>query len=399
MVLWMFSAVVFLLTCSAPSAIAGKGPRTEIAPAYEIDLRSVIKADATPQLGMRETPWVPVITLDFLNNERLAATLVAPAKVTPGLATRGGPDAASPFRLRGVVIEASTARVLVTPEWPSNSRAAGVVAANDSGFVTDTGSDLTLFSLDLAQIKQMALPPCAAGSGNGREDNWHPNASWSGNRVLLVSGPVWSKGCWLWVDAESLEVLASWQDQRAGPVAVSDDHLIRKPFGRHFGDTPSSLEVAIPGGDWRPLPSTLNASAPQFVGPHLLYFQRYGGIGHEAQAGVFLMRTDTGEVCRLEPPRKGWGLGRAAVSRTGNRFVIPVTEVRGSHPALDIGGHSVLKGVFVYDPPFHAASYTLGIDDSKVRNASAALSPDGRHLAVLGYPEPLVEVFELPPTN
>jgi hypothetical protein len=87
------------------------------------------------------------------------------------------------------------------------------------------------------------------------------------------------------------------------------------------------------------------------------------------------------------------------VSRVGNRFVILEGEMKGSHPALDIGGQSVLKGVLVYDPPFHVPSYTLTIRDSKVTNASAALSPDGRHLAVLGYREPLLEVFELPPAN
>jgi hypothetical protein len=395
---WISSAVVFLLTCSALNA-TDKGPSTQIAPAYRIDLRSVIKANAVPQLGTRETPWVPVVTLHFLDNERLAATVVARAEVATGLAARDKPDAASPFRLRCVLIQASTGKILAKPEWPSNSRAAGIVAANDSGFVTESGSELTLFSPDFAPIKQLAVPPCAATHGHAGEDSWYPNASWSGEHVLLVSGPFWSKGCWLWVDAANLRVLASWQDDRTGPVAIADDQLVLKPFGRHFGDPPSPLKVAVPGRDWTSVPSTLDALAPQFVGPGILYFHRYIPGTVPPRTKAFLIRTDGSEISRLEATRDGWGPGQAAVSRAGNRFVILQAQVRGSHPALDIGGHSVLKGLLVYEVPFRAPSYTVKVQDSKVRNPSAALSPDGRHLAVLGSPEPLLEVFELPPAK
>jgi len=395
---WISSAVIFLLTCSVLSA-GDRVPSTQIAPAYRIELRSVIRADVVPQLGTHETQWVPVITLDFLSNQRLAVTLVARANTTPKLGTLGEPDAASPFRLHGAVIDVSTGKILATPEWPSRSRAAGIVAANDTGFVIETGSELTLLSPDLVPTKRMGLPPCTAGADHVREDDWYPSASWSGEHALLVSGPAWSKGCWLWVDTKNLRVLDSWQDERTGSIAVSDDRLVMKPFGRHFGDAPSGLEVAVPGGDWKPVPSTLNASAAQFVGPNLLYVQRYRGIGREERGGVFLRRTDSGEISRLEPAHNGWGLARAVVSRAGNRFVIPQVQVKGSYPALDIGGNSVLKGLLVYDAPFRMPSYTFAVRGSKVRNASAALSPDGRHLAVLARPELLLEVFDLPAVN
>lgn len=388
----MFWAATLLLTCFHIDALAAQAPGSSIAPAYRIDLRPVVKAEAVSQLGTRETPWVPVITLHFLDSQRLAATFVTQSRANPGLATRGSPDAASPFRLRGVVLEASTGAVRATPEWPIDVRAAGIVAANDRGVVTEIDNQLTLLSPELRPMKEAALPSCGGGS-------WYPTASWSGDHVLLGSGPAWSEGCWLWIDSQDLRIVASWRDLRAGPVAVSDDRLVWEPARRDFGDPPSPLKIATPGGNWRPIPSTEGASTPEFVGPDLIYFQVPQTINHPTPAEAFLIRTDGSQVFRLGTTRQGWAPGGAAVSRAGNRFVILQGQMKGSYPALDIGGHSVVKGLLVYDPPFRTPSYALKVRDSKVRNSSAALSPDGRHLAVLGYPEPVLEVFELPPVN
>jgi len=109
------------------------------------------------------------------------------------------------------------------------------------------------------------------------------------------------------------------------------------------------------------------------------------------------MEIDTGQTSRLEPPRKDWDLGVAAASRAGNRFVVLVNEEKGEYSALDISGHSVLKGLLVFDSAFDAHPSLFIVRDSRIRNGNTvALSPDGHHLAVLGYPDPVVEIFELP---
>lgn len=110
------------------------------------------------------------------------------------------------------------------------------------------------------------------------------------------------------------------------------------------------------------------------------------------------MQTEAGVISRLEPPRnKNWGLGQAAVSRNGKRFVILVEQTKGAHLGLDIGGHDVLKALFVFDPPFKAPSFRLVVRGSRIRNPEMpALSPDGRHLAVFAYPDPVIEVYDLP---
>jgi hypothetical protein len=395
---WMSPAAILLFMFFHISARGGEESYSTISPAHRIDLKSVLKADAVPQLGAREAPWVPIITLHFLDNERLAATFVIPAKKTaPKLATRAQEDGSSPFRVRTAVINASTGRVLATPEWPSNSRAAGIISADDRGFVTQTGGKLTLVSPELKAVKQMNLPTCAVDNGKASGGDWSPSASWSGRRALLISGPVWSKSCWLWIDTERLQVLASWQDERTGAVAVSDDRLVLQPFGRHFGDPPLPLKVAMPAGDWKAIPETLNASTPQFVGPDLVYFHRPQAIDHPDPAEALLIRTDGSVLFRLETTPKGWVPGRAAVSRTGIRFVILQGQMKGGVQGLDIAGHSILKEFLVYDSLSQVSSYTIQVRESKAKNGSASPSPDGRHLAVLGYPEPTLEIFELPP--
>jgi hypothetical protein len=396
--LWISLVALSLLTCFLINAASGEGPSTDIAPAFQIDLRSIVKGPLLFE------PWgspegrlgTPIRSLCFLDNERLAVTVVTQSAGGAELATRGEPNARSAFRLNAVIIEASSGKVLSTPAWPSNSRFAGIVAVNGKGLVMETGEQLALFSPDLVPVKTVTLPPLPANQLTGY---WSPHTSWSGRRVLLFAGPAWTKIRWLWLDAENLEVLQSWDDVVTGPVSVSDSQIVREPFSQHVGDPPSALEVGVPGGDWKPIPSTLGARTPHFIGPDLLYFHRAQTINHPAPAEAFLIRTDGSQILRLETAHSGWGPGRSAVSRLGDRFVVLLTELKGSHPALDISGHTVVRGLLVYDRPFRVTSHTLVVRDSRVRDVSAALSPDGRHLALLGYPDPVLEIFAVPPSN
>jgi len=395
----MFWGAMWLCICFHTSVWAAPGSHTGLAPLYRIDLRSVVKGAIMlePHGSPEGRTGTPIRSLWFLDNQRLAVTLVTHAGGKPELAKRNEPNASSAFRLNASIIEASSGKVLSTPEWPSNSRYAGIVAANDKGLITERGEELTLLSPDLVPIKRLTLPPLPANQLTGY---WSPHPSWSGRRVLFFAGPAWTRIRWLWLDAENLQVLESWEDVITGPVAVSDRRLAMSTGGRHFGDPPPTLVLSEPGGDWRRVPSTTHVSSLQFVGSDLLYLQFYPGIGHSGRSGVFLMRTDGGEVSHLEPPHKGWGFDRAATSLNGKRFVIPAVESKGGHPALDISGHLVLRGLLVFDQPFSGPSLTIGVQDSQVRNPdTVALSPDGRHLAVLAYPDPVLEVYELPPPN
>jgi hypothetical protein len=294
-----------------------------------------------------------------------------------------------------VLFEAETGKILDTPIWPSNTRYAWIVAATSTGFVTETGNEFALVSPNLKPLKRLTLPDPGADQ-YGHELWWDANPSWSQKRAVLAAG---IRSPCLWIDTERLKVLGSWRADLSGSITASDSQLVKMVFQRHADAPPSHLEIATIGGPWRRLPATINASSWQFVSQGLLYVQSDGTGNSRVPGGVFLMRTDTGELSRLKPPNKGWGFGQAAaVSRTGKRFVILVEQTNGAHPALDIGGHGVLREMFVFDPPFTTPSFTLEVHGSKIRNPdNVALSPDGRHLAVFGYPSPVFEVYELPP--
>jgi len=398
---WMCWAAPLLLAFCRISSPASEAPRTVVRPAYRIDLRSVIDGPFVIEpIGHPESRvGLPIRSVCFLDDQRLAVTVVTQAKGKPELAMRGEPSPSSAFRLNAAILEASSGKVLGTPEWPSNSRYAGIVAANDKGFVTQRGGELTLFGPDAKPIRHIELPPLPSDQ-YGHDNNWVPHSSWSGKRVLLLGGRVSMSGPWIWLDAENLQILRSWEDMLNLPITASDNELVMATRTGHPSDPPRTLLASEPGGNWMPIPSTANLLSVQFVASDLLYAQYYSSIGQPGRSGAFLIRTDGTAVYRLEPPRKGWGLGRATASRSGMRFVILVGETKGRYPALDIGGHSVLRGFLVFDPPFRTLSYTLEVRDSRLRNPDIpALSPDGRHLAVFAYPDPILEIYELPPTN
>lgn len=364
---WMCWAATLLITFCPTSGGAEAGPRAVVTPAYRIDLRSVVKGPfmMAPWSGPEGRYGTPIRSLIFLNDYRLAVTVVTQTTGKPELAARGAPSASSAFRLNAVIIDASSGKILDTPGWPSNSRYAFIVTANDRGFLTERGEELMLFDPDLRPIKRVGLPRLP-GDQYGHDRFWTARPDWSGKRVALLGWVTFTKGPWLWLDAERLEILESWDEIGTGSVAVSEDRMVMSTASRHLGDPPPILTIRAPGGEWHPLPSTANPSGEQFVGPNLLYFHRFPTISLPSPSGAFLMRTDGGEPSRLEPPRKGWGLGQAAASRTGKRFAILVGETKGRHPALDISGYLVLRGFEVFDPPFSAPSSILEVRDSRI---------------------------------
>lgn len=397
----MSSVVILLSTSFHTDVEAREHTSLTVSPLYRVDLRSAIKGQFLfmPMGPGTKEPrsGIPIRSLCFLDNERLAVTVVTRASGRPELQNRREPGTSgSAFQLDGVLIDAASGEVIGMPVWPSNSKYAGIVAANDQGFVIQRGDALELLSAQSKPLKRISLSPLPTDE-YAHDSFWKPVSSWSGKHLLMIG---WSKASstWLWVDAESLEVLKSWQDVGAGPVVASDDRLIMSSSSRHFNDSPLSLEIAVPGGNWTPIPFTVWAMYPTFLGPNLLYFHRYRMMGVREQQGAFLLRTDTGQISRIDdPPQKGWRPSSAAASRVGKRFVIEIGETKGSYAALDIGGHEMLRGLIIYDSPFELPAYTLVVQHSKIRNPdTVALSPDGRHLAVLSYPESILEVFELP---
>jgi hypothetical protein len=330
--------------------------------------------------------WNPLTSLWFLDDDRVAVTLV----------TQTAAGSASPFGLHAVLIDARSGRVLAVPEWPSGSRYAVIAAANDAGFVVEAGQDLTLVSPSMVPLSRTSLPqPPAPPRGLTVERFWRPKASWSGRHILFAG----EGGPWLWLDAQRLRIVESLREAPIRGLVVAPDRL-------DILGAPTQVAGAIPAAVLRGLrehdpSSPFRLLLATFVGPDLLYVTIGGPITPTAPRAI-LMRPDGFEIFRLGAPRTGLGPGPVgpAASRNGTRFVILLERLRGSFPSLDIGGYRVVRELLVYDSPFREASSDLDVVGSKLRNVShAALSPDGRHLALLSDNPLLLEVFDLPPAR
>lgn len=354
-----------------------------ISPSYRIDLSSVVRRPLVFEPvgpGGESRVGLPIRSLRFLDNRRLAAAVVTQATGVPNLLSRGAPSAASPFRLDAVLFDASSGKVLVAPSWSSNSRYNWIVAANSAGFVLQTGRELCLLSPGLKEAKRMTLPPPTPDK-YAQERSWSAWPSWSARRILLTGGRVWERGPWIWLDAERLRVLRSWEAVLYMPLAVSDCALVMGTGGgRYFGGPPNCLQVATAGEGWRRIPSTVNPELVQFVSPSLLYVHCCRIRGLVESYSALLMRTNGTVILRFGDEHKGLGPGQAAVSRDGSRFVVLVEQTKGGFPALDIGGHSLLRGLLVYDPPVSITVVRTGGSRFRDKKSGSGSSLAGRSL-------------------
>jgi hypothetical protein len=157
MALLTSSAVLFVVECSlscgnavAPHHETVIAPKHEtVTPKWRTNLRSAIGSAPLGQVfgRTREYKALPRTSLWFTDDNTIVATLVTREK-KPSLSSRDGSDTTLPLRLRRVFLDATTGKVTATPDWPSNSRNAGIIAVHDGRFVTEVGNELTLYASD-----------------------------------------------------------------------------------------------------------------------------------------------------------------------------------------------------------------------------------------------------------
>jgi hypothetical protein len=324
---------------------------------------------------VREYKALPRTSLWFITNDTIVATLVT-REDNLGLSSRDGSDSTLPLRLRPVLINAATGKVIAIPDWPINSRNAGIVVAHDGRFIVQAGSELTLYALDLRRLKKLELPALAEG-------DWIAHPSPTGKNVLFIP-PGHKKGSWLWLETDTLQILHSWEDVQTGDVAIADDTIAMVTCTWGHNCDPE-LEVRGISTDWTTIAPGYRQSSPQFVSDDMVFVS-----GNPTR----LMRTD-GKVIFVEDKSTGCWWGRAFPSADAKRFVVPACAVKGAVAALDMGGRTALKKIFLYDSS-HQKSYTVDIQGPAIKNLTLlAVSPDGLQLAILN--DNSVEVIQLPP--
>jgi hypothetical protein len=384
----IFSLVVFATAYSLSSGGAclpqsqTTTPRQEaVGPEWRVDLHTIIGNPTVGQVHGREREYVgsPKRSLWFLDNTTLVATVVTrEEEKVPLLPPHGRSDATLPLRLQAVFLDASTGKITATRNWPSESRYAGVVAVHEGKFITQTGSELSLYDADLGTLKRLSLPFLP-------EYNWQALQSPTGKNVLFLSTNL-KAGTWLWVETDTLQTMRSWEEPRSGWVAIADEKIAMATCEWVF-DCEPTVESRGLSTTWETIAPSHGHPHPLFVNNDTLFLS-----GNPMRLLHF-----NGKGSPTEDILPGGG-AVAIPSVGGHRFVVPVWATKGAVGALDVGGHSVLKNIVLYDAPFNAPSFTLHRKGPVIRDLTLfAPSPDGLQLAILNGN--FIEVLRLPPIH
>ncbi len=385
----MFLAVALLCFLTSqggsvgPSQKETTAPRREtVSPKWRVDLRASIGGPELPIVWGRKKEYKgrPKTSLWFTDNDTVVATFVtSKAKVNPKLSSRDTSDESLPLRLRAAFLNTATGSISATPEWPSQSRSAGIVAVHNGRFVTQTGNDVTLYGPDLRALKNLALPSSEKG-------DWRADPSPTGKTILFLPHALRTVNGittdpWLWVETDTLKVLHSGEVTQNGEVAISDENMVRITCEWIY-DCGPKIEMRGPSTEWKTIARASRHEYPRFINQGMMFLS-----GDSPR----LLRVD-GEVLLTQ----GEPSGRAFAAADGHRFVVPSCQMEGKIATLDISGHCVLKAVLVYDISPTRQSYTLEIKGPRIKGEMVfAISPDGTEFAVLN--NEVIQVFQLPP--
>jgi hypothetical protein len=371
-----------LVLCFLTSAlgIAGTEQQT-IAPAWRTDLRGALGTSPVPvSFGhVGEHKGEPVTSLRFTDNDTVVATFVTREDERPSLSTRGS-DANLPLRLRGIFLNAAAGSIKGNSSWGSESTAAMIVAAHDGKFVTQSGSELTLYGPDLKVLRSVRLPQLP-------EYEWAGYPSPSGRNILFLSPVLVDRReprSWIWLETNTLQPLLSWKEPVEAPLTVADDKIAEVACAFPPHKYLPRVQVRDFSGDWRVIATGSGYYGSQFINQDLLGV--WGG-------DLLTLMVPDGKVISS---RNLKGAGVLVTSAGGERFVVPIFNVKGRVAALDISGHSLLKRLMLYDIPSHSWSYMLELKGANIRDVMKfALSPNGSRLAVLN--NEVLYLFDLPP--
>jgi hypothetical protein len=397
---------LFLASCfvGLSSPLAGAADRRqEIKPEWRMDLRPAIRNSPVPTIITRqEAVGKPESSLWFTTDNTVVATFVVHRQEEkPEVAQRGSLDRALPLRLRVIVLNADTGKVDSTRDLPTDSRKARILAVHDGKVVILGANQLTLYSPDLLPAKSLTLPA-------GGADKWSSRTSPSGKDILLNTA-LFGRGVWVWVETDSLKILASWEDSPSGFLTISDESLatstcwwgnecrswIESPNGgeacREIGAPKCESKIQVRGlwSDWKTIALGEKYQFTQFVNNDVLFVPGKNTAKFIKPDGTLL----------LEEPkvRRSWGTWNTGVvpSAEGQRFVIPSCQWKGGIASLDVSSHQVLEKIFVYDVGSQIKTQAFDVRGPRIKNdMEFALSPHGTKLAILN--DEFVEIFQLP---
>jgi hypothetical protein len=381
--LLVMGLVCCLIEPGLRSAAHAPALRKAIPPAWRFAAGPALGGRLAREIVGDQRPLGAVSSLWFLGNRMLVATWVTRSQ-QPRLLHPG--QAGGAYRLRAFFLDARTGRLVGRGAWPVNSPTAAIVWAGRTRFVTASGGALVLRRFGQDRPSASAnLPvrwqPLPAPSQRSRREllmrvAYGRHFDYRGSEWFLVNTKTLR-----WVQWKSA---VYWEGLGPEQIAGISSGLA--------GPGPTFLVLGQPGGSWRRvLRLSDRCIQPQFVGSDLVMMSAC--VAHR----MTLVRLNDPEKALELPHGNGCTLGGGSrlVAAHGRRIALPVCQLKGSHPLLDVDGRELLAGIDVYDAPFRHRSFALRTLGPALFSPHAfALAPDGSRFAVVSGTS--VEVFRLP---
>lgn len=304
----------------------------------------------------------------------------------------------SPRRLHALFLSSATGRVMNTSEWSGRFQQIGLLPLQNGRFVVRASHEVTLYSTEGTSLAKFEIPQ----SIRHKDEQWGVFTGPSGASVLVVHRVDCSVEI-QWLDPASLEIKRRWMDQEGAFSFGMDNHLdvsgdwlvatLRFPARRCGAPKTSILqnlsqahqekwcEIAVRNfeGPWHTIfrQQGYCASGAEFLNDRTIAFASNQQLQLFDADGEVVLNEKLGshEFTNITEMRH---------SSNGRQVAVPIFTSKGGSEMLDIGPHSVLKRVMVYDLTTRRFVYKLDAKKEKIKSLSGlAVSPDGSLLAVL----------------
>jgi hypothetical protein len=359
----------------------GKAVSAAGSPAWRVDLRSVGFTGFAPEketwgLHLRPNP------LCFSDDKVLIATFITREDLTI-LARRGQPGEPLPLRLHGTFLDAEAGKVESTKEWSITRPRGGIIAVGGGKFAVLTPEMIALYLPSLEVVRDLKL------SAEQQSHLWDFRSSPTGKSIVVEYH--YPEASYQWIDTNSLLPQPISIPTVAFSISDDDVAIVRNPFIQSKGFLAEVL-IRTADGPWRTVCRVLpgqpgHCGSPEFISNEVLALL----MPHE----LSLISKTSGDALFKATFRDDEWLGpRLNASADGERFAVTVWAHKGGNTFSDVGSHSVLKRIVVYDLPSGQAIYTLDAKRQNIRDVSGvALSPNGSLMAILT--DGVVEVYRI----
>lgn len=302
----------------------------------------------------------------FLDNERIAVSEEVP---TGALSARDLPSPENTFVLKVQLWNAITGPVAVSVTLPTRrgqSSAQGVTG----GLLIRVGSTLRLYSAEMKQVHEIALPQ------DNADDKWTVIVS-NSRRTVLLRHYDSTRNQFTLLDIATWQVRRKWDDRLAWPpiqlpYSASDEALARADSNQQ-----NILRSDFGSAGWRAL-------SPSPARPGCVKSPVWADSVSLVNAGCeFFVISTTGTVMMRIASPKHWSFdGKVALSQNSRYVAVKQDTGRGGG-FWDKDVRWTATRIVVFDLSVKKPILSLNVAPLPRDNYDFALSPDGSKLAVL----------------